>query len=96
MKLIIENWRKFINEQKNPVVHFQDWLVNKTKQVHGKPGQGSVFAIPAEKVKALVEKIISQSNIAEIEKAATGTGVIERSIPGIGYDLVAKVSDGKA
>ena len=95
MKLIIENWRKFINEQRAPVVHFMDWLVDKTERVHGKPGQGSVFAISAEKVKALVEKIVSQSSIEEIEEAADGTGVLERKMPGIGYDLVAKISNGK-
>ena len=95
MKLIMENWKRFLNEQEAPVVHFMPWLIKKTQEVHGKPGQGSVFAISAEKVAEMVKDLVSKSDPAEIENAANGTGVLEREVPGIGYDLVAKVIEGR-
>ena len=95
MKLIMENWNRFLNEQEAPVVHFMPWLIKKTQEVHGKPGQGSVFAISAEKVAEMVKDLVSKADPAEIENAANGTGVLEREVPGIGYDLVAKVIEGR-
>jgi len=91
----MENWNRFINEQQTPVVHFMDWLIKKTQEVHGKPGQGSVFAISAEEVAEMVKDLVSKSDPVEIENAANGTGVLEREAPGIGYDLVAKVIEGR-
>ena len=95
MKLIMENWNRYLNEQEAPVVHFMPWLIKKTQEVHGKPGQGSVFAISAEKVAEMVKDLVSKADPAEIENAANGTGVLEREVPGIGYDLVAKVIEGR-
>ena len=91
----MENWNRYLNEQEAPVVHFMPWLIKKTQEVHGKPGQGSVFAISAEKVAEMVKDLVSKADPAEIENAANGTGVLEREVPGIGYDLVAKVIEGR-
>ena len=92
MKLIIERWNQFLNEQKEDVL-FPDWLLGKLDRVHGKPGQGSVFAIPAEQVAAKVKDIVA--NEPDLDKIANTSGVLSRAIPNIGYDLVAKVINGK-
>ena len=136
MKLLIENWRKFLkeeeilaekcwdgykqagmkkkgdrmvpncvpvggakneannlSEQQQPVIHFMDWLIDKTNRVHSKPGQGSIFAIPTEQVVEKVKEVAgSVTNVSEI---ANGSGALSVKVPGIGYDLVAKVVNGK-
>ena len=93
MKLLIENWRTYLSEQQQPVIHFMDWLIDKTNRVHSKPGQGSIFAIPTEQVVEKVKEVAgSATNVSEI---ANGSGALSVKVPGIGYDLVAKVVDGK-
>lgn len=92
MKLILERWTRFINEQKEDVL-FPDWLLGKLDRVHGKPGQGSVFAMPTEQVAAKVKDIVT--NEPNLDKIANTSGVISKTIPNIGYDLVAKVVNNK-
>ena len=95
MKLILENWNNFVNEQEDEgsVIHFMNWLVDKTNRVHSKPGQGSIFAMPTEQVVEKVKEVASSAkNVSEI---ANGTGDLSVKIPGIGYDLVARVVNGK-
>jgi len=71
-----------------PDVQFPDWLKTKLQQVHGKPGQGSVFAKPIDQVVELINNTISKTpNISEI---ANSTGTISTKVPGIGYNLVLK------
>ena len=77
-------------------IHIQDWLIKKTKTVHGKPGQGSVFnAAIIRGLPNLVKKeMLERSD--EVAKAATGSGVFKMKIPDAGYDLVVKKSpDGR-
>ena len=92
MKLILERWSHFINEQKEDVL-FPDWLLGKLDRVHGKPGQGSVFNMPSEQVAEKVKDIIA--NEPDLDKIANTSGVVSKTIPNIGYDLVAKVVNGK-
>lgn len=93
MKLLLERWNQFVNEAETPVVHFMNWLVDKTKRVHSKPGQGSIFALPIEQVVEKVKEIASSAT--NVDEIAQGTGVLSTEVSGIGYDLVARVVDGK-
>ena len=92
MKLILERWNQFVNEQKGDVL-FPDWLLAKLDRVHSKPGQGSIFAMAPEQVAAKVKGIAMGET--DLDKIANTTGVISKDVPNIGYDLVAKVSNGK-
>ena len=77
----------------SPIIHFMDWLVDKTERVHSKPGQGSIFAKPTKEVVEIVKKIAGSAG--DVDKIANSTGVLSSKVPGIGYDLVARVVDGK-
>jgi len=93
-RLIQEELRKVLNEADSipPKIHFMDWLIAKTKRVHSKPGQGSIFATQIEKVVEDVKEIAALAK--NVESIASSTGVLEATIPGIGYDLVARVKNG--
>jgi len=93
MKLIMENWNKFVNEQEGTQIHFMDWLIDKTERVHSKPGQGSIFAKPTKEVVEIVKKLAASAG--DVDEIANSTGVLSVKEPGIGYDLVARVVDGK-
>jgi len=93
MKLIMENWKRFLNEQEAPTIHFMDWLIDKTDRVHSKPGQGSIFAKPTKEVVEIVKNVAGSAG--DVDKIANSTGVLSSKVPGIGYDLVARVVDGK-
>ena len=77
----------------SPKIHFMDWLIDKTERVHSKPGQGSIFAKPTKEVVEIVKKIAGSAG--DVDKIANSTGVLSSKVPGIGYDLVARVVDGK-
>ena len=80
-----------MNKKKD--VLFPDWLLGKLDRVHGKPGQGSVFNMPSDQVAAKVKDIIADE--PDLDKIANTSGVVSKTIPNIGYDLVAKVVNGK-
>tara|TARA_B100000700_G_scaffold312479_1_gene396089 strand:+ start:358 stop:915 length:558 start_codon:yes stop_codon:yes gene_type:complete len=92
MKLLFENWRQYLGEQKAAVL-FPDWLLQKLERVHSKPGQGSIFAKAPKEVAAMIQDIAA--NEGDIDKIATTTGMLTKRVPGIGYDLVAKVVNGQ-
>ena len=70
-----------------------DWLIQKTKRVHSKPGQGSIFAMPIDEVVKIVKRVAASAG--DVEQIANGTGVLPAKIPNIGYDLVVPVIDGQ-
>tara|TARA_R100000008_G_C3523819_1_gene135457 strand:- start:45 stop:776 length:732 start_codon:yes stop_codon:yes gene_type:complete len=74
-------------------IHFMDWLIDKTERVHSKPGQGSIFAKPTKEVVEIVKKLAASAG--DVDKVANTTGVLSSQVPGIGYDLVARVVNGK-
>ena len=80
-------------EQASATIHFMDWLIDKTDRVHSKPGQGSIFAKPTKEVVEIVKKLAASAG--DVDKIANSTGVLSSKVPGIGYDLVARVVDGK-
>jgi hypothetical protein len=92
-QLITESFRKFLEEEEGAKIHFMDWLVDKTKRVHTKPGQGSIFTKPTEEVVKIVKNLAASAG--DVDKIANSTGVLASKVPGIGYDLVARVVDGK-
>ncbi len=92
MKLLFENWRQYLNEQKANVL-FPDWLLQKLDRVHSKPGQGSIFAKAPKEVASMVQNIAASEG--DIDNIANTTGALTQKVPGIGYDLVAKVIDGQ-
>tara|TARA_A100000172_G_C3023620_1_gene103990 strand:+ start:250 stop:1077 length:828 start_codon:yes stop_codon:yes gene_type:complete len=89
----MENWKRFLNEQEAATIHFMDWLIDKTDRVHSKPGQGSIFAKPTKEVVEIVKNVAGSAG--DVDKIANSTGVLSSKVPGIGYDLVARVVDGK-
>ena len=62
------------------------WLTEKIKRVHTSSGQGSIFSMNAEKIKEIVLRIVQNEH--NVEKIANSTGVIQKDIPNVGYDLV--------
>ena len=92
MKLLFENWRQYLGEQKAAVL-FPDWLLQKLERVHSSPGQGSIFAKAPKEVAAMVQSIAADEG--NIDKIANTTGMLTKRVPGIGYDLVAKVINGQ-
>ena len=91
MKLLIENWNKFLNEgtdllqsKNGNVIIFADWAKGHIERGHKEPGLGSVFA---------------DFDLAEIGKALTQIdvdgqgGVYSVKIPGVGYNLVLPMSE---
>jgi len=93
MKLIMENWKRFLKEDEGTQIHFMDWLIDKTERVHSKPGQGSIFAKPTKEVVEIVKKLAASAG--DVDKIANTTGMLSSKVPGIGYDLVARVVNGK-
>ena len=92
-KLILESWRRFLKEGPQPSILFPDWLKSKIDSVHQKPGQGSIFAKTTDEIAKMVENIASGA--ADIDNIANTTGVLSEKIPGIGYDLVVPIVNGK-
>ena len=79
--------KSMIKEDTNsPNIIFPDWLTEKIKRVHTSSGQGSIFSMNAEKIKEIVLRIVQNEH--NVEKIANSTGVIQKDIPNVGYDLV--------
>lgn len=92
-QIIKEELSYVLREEENSTIHFMNWLIDKTKRVHSKAGQGSIFSMPIDKVVEKVKEIAaSASNVDEI---ANSTGVLSVKVPNIGYDLVVPVVNGK-
>lgn len=77
--------------EEEPKVEFPTWLETKIKEVHGKPGQGSIFADPGS-VKDIVLKTIAD-NSNKISEIASTTGALKTNVSGIGYDLVLPMEE---
>ena len=92
-QIIKEELSYVLREEENSTIHFLNRLIDKTKRVHSKAGQGSIFSMPIDKVFEKVKEIAaSASNVDEI---ANSTGVLSVKVPNIGYDLVVPVVNGK-
>lgn len=76
--------------EEEPKVEFPTWLETKIKDVHGKPGQGSIFADPDSVKDIVLQTITDNSNISEI---ASTTGALKTNVSGIGYDLVLPIEE---
>jgi hypothetical protein len=92
-RIIKEELSYVLREQVGSTIHFMNWLIDKTKRVHSQPGQGSIFAMPIEKVVEKVKEIASGAG--NVEEIANTTGVLSANVPNIGYDLVVPVVDGQ-
>ena len=90
MKLIMENWRGFVNEQESSgdeiieaadgkIVIFAQWSKNHIEDGHKEPGKGSVYA---DFALGLVNKVLQQVS-PDPSKA-----VYEVEVPNVGYNLV--------
>ena len=92
-QIIKEELEYILNEDKDSTIHFMNWLIDKTKRVHSKAGQGSIFAMSIEKVVKKVKEIAASAG--NVDQIANTTGVLSTEVPNIGYDLVVPVVDGK-
>jgi len=97
--LIIDNFRNVFNRIKRideqelndeapstPEVLFPDWLIGKLRDVHSKPGQGSIFNGDINKIVELGKSIVNKEK--NIDTIANTSGTISTKVPNIGYDLV--------
>jgi hypothetical protein len=91
MKLLLENWRKYLNEatdllqsKNGNVVIFADWAKEHIEGAHKEPGLGSIFA----------DFDLSQigSALSQIDIDGEG-GVFSLRAPGVGYDLVLPMAE---
>jgi hypothetical protein len=94
MKLIMENWKRFLNEgtdllqsKNGNIIIFADWAKGHIEKGHKEPGLGSIFA---NFDLAHVGQAVSQ-----VDVEGDG-GVYSLSAPGVGYDLVVPMSDALA
>ena len=91
MKLLIENWRKYLLKEadeivqaNNAVVIFSDWAKGHIERGHKEPGKGSIFAdFDLSLVNRAIEKIELNPNQA----------VYTVQVPNVGYDLVLPNSE---
>jgi len=86
MKLLFENWRKYLLKEANEliqandaVVIFSDWAKGHIERGHKEPGKGSIFA---DFDLSLVNKAIEQAQLSPDQAVYTV------KVPGVGYDLV--------
>ena len=91
MKILMENWRKFLIEgtdllqsQNGNIVIFADWAKGHIEQGHKESGQGSIFA---EFDLSQIGDALSQINVE-----GSG-GVYKLKSPGVGYDLVLPMAE---
>jgi len=86
MKLLFENWRKYLLKEENEIIQtnnavviFSDWAKGHIERGHKEPGKGSIFAdFDLSLVNRALEQIQLNPNQA----------VYTISVPGVGYDLV--------
>ena len=86
MKLIMENWKRFLNEgtdllqsKNGNIIIFADWAKGHIERGHKEPGKGSIFAdFDLSLINRALEQIQLNPNQA----------VYTISVPGAGYDLV--------
>jgi hypothetical protein len=91
MKLLIENWRKYLLKEadeivqtNNAVVIFSDWAKGHIERGHKEPGKGSIFAdFDLSLVNRAIEKIELNPN----------QDVYTVQVPNVGYDLVLPNSE---
>ena len=86
MKLLFENWRKYLLKEaneliqaNNAVVIFSDWAKGHIERGHKEPGKGSIFT---DFDLSLVNKAIEQTQLSPDQAVYTV------KVPGVGYDLV--------
>jgi hypothetical protein len=77
----------------NEAVEMPTWLKGKLEDVHGKVGQGSIFAKPIDTVLVMAQKAID--NEPNIDKIANTTGTLTIKTPNIGYNLVLPIEQAK-
>lgn len=86
MKLLFENWRKYLLKEideviqtSNAVVIFSDWAKGHIERGHKEPGKGSIFT---DFNLSLVNKALEQVDLN------TDQAVYTINVPNVGYDLV--------
>jgi len=85
-KFLVENKLTYNSRLLAEAVEVPEWLKGKLADVHGKPGQGSIFAKPIDTVMKTVQQIVDGAK--NIDQVANSTGTLTVSSPGIGYNLV--------
>ena len=93
MKLIFENWRKYLLKEadeviqtNNAVVIFSDWAKGHIERGHKEPGKGSIFA---DFDLSLVNQALEQIELN------TDQAVYTIQVPDVGYDLVLPNDEAK-
>ena len=93
MKLIMENWRKYMLKEaneliksQNSVIIFSDWAKGHIERGHKEPGKGSIFA---DFDLSLVNKALEEIDVTPDQAVYTV------SVPGVGYDLVLPNDEAK-
>ena len=93
MKLLFENWRKYLIKEQNEVIQasnavviFSDWAKGHIERGHKEPGKGSVFA---DFDLSLVNQALEQIQLNPDQAVYT------ISVPGVGYDLVLPNNEAK-
>ena len=77
-----------------PTKDVSGWsLKDKLEDVHGKVGQGSIFAKSIDDVLNIVQDTLNKRN--DIDKIANTTGTVNIKVPNIGYNLVLPIEDAK-
>jgi len=87
MKLLFENWRKYLlrestdllQSKNGNIIIFSDWAKGHIERGHKEPGKGSIFS---DFDLSLVSKAISNIEISE------DVAVYTVSVPAVGYNLV--------
>ena len=85
-KFLVENKLTHNSRLLAEAVEVPEWLKGKLADVHGKPGQGSIFAKPIDTVMKTVQQIVDSAK--NVDQVANSTGTLTVSSPGIGYNLV--------
>jgi len=85
-KFLVENKLTYNSRLLAEVVEVPEWLKGKLADVHGKPGQGSIFAKPIDAVMKTVQQVVDGAK--NVDQVANSTGTLTVSSPGIGYNLV--------
>jgi len=92
-KFLVENKLTYNSRLLTEAVEVPEWLKGKLADVHGKPGQGSIFAKPIDTVMKTVQQIVDGAK--NVDQVANSTGTLTVSSPGIGYNLVLPIEQAK-
>jgi len=94
MKLLLENWRKYLTEatdllqsQNDNVIIFADWVKGHIERGHKEPGKGSIFA---EFDLGQVAEAVSTIDVNPDQAVYTIT------VPNVGYNLVLPMDEALA